>query len=124
MVLMSEIATFGGSPMSVLSRHPGRSLSIGIGALALAALAVNGPVSAEESTVIPNDAAVVSETVTDMAPMVEPMEDVDESDLSAEAAGDMAPMVEPMEDVDESDLSAEADGDMAPMVEPMEDVDE
>jgi hypothetical protein len=65
--------------MSVLTRRPGRSLSIGIGAIALAALAVHGPVAAgESSSVPPAEAAVVSETVADMAPMVEPMEDVDE----------------------------------------------
>ena len=83
--------------MSVLTRRPGRSLSIGLGAIALAALAVHGPVAAGESIAPPAEAAVVSETVADMAPMVEPMEDVDDS----EAYGDMAPMVEPMEDVDE-----------------------
>lgn len=97
MVRMSRIETFGGSPVRVLSRRPARSLSIGIGALALVALAVNGPVAAGEATVVPNEPPVVSETVTDMAPMVEPMEDVDES----EAPGELAPMVEPMEDVDE-----------------------
>jgi hypothetical protein len=37
-----------------------------------------------------------------------------------EISGDVAPMVEPMEDVDDSAVS----GDVAPMVEPMEDVDE
>lgn len=84
--------------MSVLSRHPGRALTIGIGALALAALAVNGPVAAGESSgALDEPGAVVSEPVGDMAPMIEPMKDVDESD----ASGDMAPMVEPMEDVDE-----------------------
>jgi hypothetical protein len=80
-------------------------------------LAFNGPVAAGESADSSSEpVAVVSEVVGDMAPMVEPMEDLDESDTS----GDLAPMIEPMEDVDDSDAS----GDMAPMIEPMEDVDE
>jgi hypothetical protein len=43
----------------------------------------------------------------DMAPMVDPVEDVDESDLEAASLddGDMAPMVDPVEDVDGSDLA-------------------
>ena len=43
-----------------------------------------------------------------------------------DAAGDMAPMVDPVEDVDDSALEAASldDGDMAPMVDPVEDVDE
>jgi hypothetical protein len=85
--------------------------------MTVAALAFNGPVAAGESADSTSEpATVVSEAVGDMAPMIEPMEDVDESD----ASGDVAPMVDPMEDVDESDAS----GDLAPMIEPMEDVDE
>ena len=48
------------------------------------------------------------------------MEDVDES-ARRRCPATLAPMIEPMEDVDESDA---ASGDMAPMIEPMEDVDE
>jgi hypothetical protein len=103
--------------MSVLSHHPGRVVSLTLAAMAITALAFNGPVAAGESPDSTNEpAAVVSEAVGDVAPMVAPMEDVDESDVT----GDLAPMVAPMEDVDESD----ATGDLAPMVAPMEDVDE
>ena len=103
--------------MSVLSRHPGRAVSLAFAAVVITAVSVNGPVAAGGTAENPSDAAVVvSETVGDLAPMIEPMEDVDESD----ASGDLAPMIEPMEDVDESDAS----GDLAPMIEPMEDVDE
>lgn len=103
--------------MSVLSHRPGRVVSLALAAMAITALAFNGPVAAGESADSANEpAAVVSEVVGDMAPMVEPMEDVDESDVS----GDAAPMIEPMEDVDDSDAA----GDVAPMIEPMEDVDE
>ncbi len=49
-------------------------------------------------------------TVGDAAPVVEPLEDVDESD----ASGDIAPMIEPLEDVDDSGF-VEALGDVAPM---------
>ena len=104
--------------MSVLTQHPGRVVSFAFAAMTVAALAFNGPVAAGESADGPSEpAAVVSETVGDMAPMVDPLEDVDDSGA---AGGDLAPMVEPMEDVDESDAS----GDIAPMIEPMEDVDE
>jgi hypothetical protein len=103
--------------MSVLTQHPGRVVSLAFAAMTIAALAFNGPVAAGESADATTEpAAGVSETVGDVAPMVEPLEDVDESD----ASGDMAPMVEPMEDVDESDASS----DVAPMAEPMEDTDE
>jgi hypothetical protein len=103
--------------MRVLTQHPGRVVSLGFAAMTVAVLAFNGPVAAGESADTPGEpVAVVSETVGDMAPMVEPMEDVDDSDVS----GDVAPMIEPMEDVDESDDA----GDVAPMIEPMEDVDE
>jgi hypothetical protein len=64
--------------MSVLSRHPGRALTIGIGAVALAALAANGPVAAGESGAQVESGDAVSQPVSDMAPMIEPMEDVDE----------------------------------------------
>jgi hypothetical protein len=87
--------------MRVLSRHPGRALTIGIGAVALAALAANGPVAAGESGAQVESGSVVSEPAGDMAPMIEPMEDVDDSDVVVEPAGDMAPMIEPLEDVDE-----------------------
>jgi ABC-type cobalt transport system substrate-binding protein len=103
--------------MSVLKRHPGRAASLALAAVGITALAFNGPVAAGESAGASNEAtAVVSEVAGDLAPMIEPVEDVDESD----ASGDLAPMIEPMEDVDESDAS----GDLAPMIEPMEDVDE
>ena len=103
--------------MSVLTQHPGRVVSLAFAAMAVAVLAFNGPVAAGESADSTSEpAAVVSEVAGDMAPMVEPMEDVDDSD----AAGDVAPMVEPMEDVDDSDAAE----DVAPMVEPMEDLDE
>ena len=106
--------------MSVLTQHPGRVVSLAFAAMTVAVLAFNGPVAAGESADATFEpAAGVSETVGDVAPMVEPLEDVDESD----ASGDMAPMVEPMEDVDDSG-SAEALGDVAPMIEPMEDTDE
>ena len=97
-------------------------MSLTLAALVITAFAVNGPVAAGESAGSPNEsAAVVSEAVGDLAPMVEPMEDVDDSDVS----GDLAPMVEPMEDVDDSDaVGLDASGDLAPMIEPMEDVDE
>ena len=103
--------------MSVLTHHPRRVVSLAFAAMAVAAFAFNGPVAAGESADSSSESvAVVSEVVGDMAPMVEPMEDVDDSD----ASGDVAPMIEPMEDVDESDAA----GDVAPMIEPMEDVDE
>jgi hypothetical protein len=73
-------------------------VSLVLVALAITALAFNGPVAAGESADSTNQpAAVVSEAVGDVAPMVEPMEDVDDS----AASGDVAPMIEPMEDVDE-----------------------
>ena len=104
--------------MSVLTQHPGRSVSLAFAAMTVAALAFNGPVAAGESADATTEpAAGVSVTVGDAAPMVEPMEDVDESD----ASGDLAPMVEPLEDLDDSG-SAQAPGDVAPMIEPMEDV--
>jgi hypothetical protein len=100
--------------MSVLTQHPRRVVSLAFAAMAVAAFAFNGPVAAGESADSSSDSvAVVSEVVGDLAPMIEPMEDVDDS-------GDAAPMIEPMEDVDDSDVS----GDVAPMIEPMEDVDE
>ena len=103
--------------MSGLSRHPGRVVSLALGALVVTAFAFNGPVAAGESSGRNDEPpAVVTETAGDLAPMIEPMEDVDDSDVS----GDAAPMIEPMEDVDDSDVS----GDAAPMIEPMEDVDE
>jgi hypothetical protein len=103
--------------MSVLTQHPGRVVSVAFAAVTVAVLAFNGPVAAGESADSSSEpVAVVSEVVGDMAPMVEPMEDVDDSD----ASGDLAPMVDPVEDVDESDAA----GDVAPMIEPMEDVDE
>jgi hypothetical protein len=117
MVRVSEIVTFGGVPMSGLLRHPGRVVSLALGALVVTALAFNGPVAAGESSGQNDEpASVVTETVGDLAPMIAPMEDVDDSDVSADAA----PMVEPMEDVDDSDVSADA----APMIDPIEDVDE
>jgi hypothetical protein len=103
--------------MSGLSRHPGRVVSLVLSALVVTAFAFNGPVAAgEASGQIDEPAGAVTEIVGEAAPMIEPMEDVDDSD----ASGDLAPMIEPMEDVDDSDAS----GDMAPMIEPMEDVDE
>lgn len=84
--------------MSVLTQHPGRVVSLAFAAMAVAVLAFNGPVAAGESADSTSEpAAAVTEVVGDMAPMVEPMEDVDDSD----AAGDVAPMIDPMEDVDE-----------------------
>jgi hypothetical protein len=84
--------------MSGLSRHPGRVVSLVLGALVVTAFAVNGPVAADESAGgNAEPAAVVTETVGEAAPMIEPMEDVDDS----AASGDVAPMIEPMEDVDE-----------------------
>jgi hypothetical protein len=103
--------------MSALSQHPGRAASLALAAVAITALAFSVPVAAGESatnTVEP--AAVVLEGAGDLAPMIEPLEDVDES----ADAGDVAPMIDPVEDVDESD----ADGEVAPMIEPLEDVDE
>jgi hypothetical protein len=89
--------------------------------MAIAAFAVNGSVAAGATADSPSGSTVVvSEAQLDMAPMIEPMEDVDESVLSDDS-GDLAPMIEPMEDVDES---AGDSSDLAPMVEPMEDVDE
>lgn len=103
--------------MSGLSRHAGRVVSLALGALVVTAFAVNGPVAAGESSGQNDEpGAVVTEIVGDAAPMIDPMEDVDDSD----ASGDAAPMIEPMEDVDESDAS----DDMAPLIEPVEDVDE
>ena len=109
--------------MSVLAHHRGRAVSLALAAVAITALAFNGPVAAGESADTGNaPTGVVAETVGDMAPMIEPMEDVDESALVEAADLEMAPMIEPMEDVDES---AEIDdSDLAPMIEPMEDVDE
>jgi hypothetical protein len=103
--------------MSGLSRHPGRVVSLVLGALVVTAFAFNGPVAAGESSA-PNKepASAVADIVGEAAPMIEPMEDVDDFDASGEAA----PMIEPMEAVDDSDVS----GDAAPMIEPMEDVDE
>ena len=84
--------------MSGLSRHPARVVSLVLGALAVTAFAFNGPVAAGESSG-QNDkpASAVTDIVGEAAPMIEPMEDVDDSD----ASGDIAPMIEPMEDVDE-----------------------
>ena len=107
--------------MSVLTQHPGRAVSLGLAAMAITAFAVNGSVAASATAESPSGSTVVvSEAQGDMAPMIEPMEDVDESALSDDS-GDLAPMIEPMEDVDES---AGDSGDLAPMIEPMEDVDE
>jgi hypothetical protein len=87
--------------MSGLLRHPGRAVTLALAAVVLTALALNGPVAAGESAASTNEpAAVVSEIVGDVAPMVEPMEDVQGSEMS-DASGDAAPMVEPVEDVDE-----------------------
>ena len=86
--------------MSVLSHHPGRAVSLALAAVALTALAFNGPVAAGQSSDTGNaPAGVVAENVGDLAPMIEPMEDVDESEVADDS--DMAPMIEPMEDVDE-----------------------
>ena len=86
--------------MRDLTQHPGRVVSLAFAAMTVAVLAFNGPVAAGESADSTSEpAAVVSEAVGDMVPMIEPMEDVDESD----ASGDVAPMVDPMEDVDDSD---------------------
>ena len=84
--------------MSGLSHQPGRVVGLVIGALVVTAFAFNGPVAAgEDSGQNGAPAAAVTDIVGEAAPMIEPMEDVDESD----ASGDMAPMIEPMEDVDE-----------------------
>ncbi len=107
--------------MSTLTQHPGRAVSLALAAMAITAFAVNGSVAASASAEGPSGSTVVvSEAQVDMAPMIEPMEDVDESVLSDDS-GDLAPMIEPMEDVDESE---DESGDLAPMIEPMEDVDE
>jgi len=100
MVRMSEIAAFGSTQMSVLSQHPGRAVGLVLAAMAITALAVNGAMAAGASSDSNEPTGVVSEVAVDLAPMIEPMEDVDESDVSVDAV-DMAPMIEPMEDVDE-----------------------
>jgi hypothetical protein len=84
--------------VSGLSRHPGRVVSLALGALVVTAFAFNGQVAAGESSG-PNEepASAVTDIVGEAAPMIEPMEDVDGFDASA----DVAPMIEPMEDVDE-----------------------
>lgn len=84
--------------MSGLSRHPGRVVSLALGALVVTAFPFNGPVAAGESSGQNDEPpAVVTETVGDLTPMIEPMEDVDVSD----ASGDAAPMIELTENVDE-----------------------
>jgi ABC-type cobalt transport system substrate-binding protein len=73
-------------------------VSLVVGALVVTAFAVNSPVAAGESSGGNEEpVAVVTEISGDAAPMVEPLEDVDDSAVS----GDVAPMVEPLEDVDE-----------------------
>jgi ABC-type cobalt transport system substrate-binding protein len=65
--------------MSGLSRHPGRVVSLVVGALVVTAFAVNSPVAAGESSGGNEEpAAVITEISGDVAPMIEPMEDVDE----------------------------------------------
>ena len=65
--------------MRGLSRHPGRVVSLVLGALVVTAFAFNGPVAAGESSGQNDEPpAVVTEPGGDLAPMIEPMEDVDE----------------------------------------------
>ena len=80
--------------------------------------AVTSPVADGDIDAWLPGAALSDGSDLDIAPMVDPVEDVDESDVNGL---DMAPMVDPVEDVDESDPD---ELDMAPMVDPVEDVDE
>jgi hypothetical protein len=88
--------------MSVVTRLSPRSAGYVIAGLAATAFMLGGRIAVGEPAAgAPAPVEVVSEGSAgpDMAPMVDPMEDVAESGLVADA--DVAPMVPPMEDVAE-----------------------